>query len=125
MIAVEHVAEAIVGAIENGRGGVSYTVGDENLTWVEFMEAMLSILGKKKKIIILPTFLVRLVLRIVKLQQQLRGRESGLDLVRFTSVQTRNTFFDPSPAAKELGYGRGGLKRAFEDTIKACVRVKS
>jgi len=125
MIAVEHVGEAIVGAIEKGKGGHSYTVGDENLTWVEFLERILRILGKKKRIVILPTWTVRLGLRLVQLQHRLRGRESGLDPVRFAAIQTRNTFFDPAPAADELGYGRGNLEEAFKNTVKACLRVKS
>jgi nucleoside-diphosphate-sugar epimerase len=125
MIAVEHVGEAIVGAIEKGKAGHSYTVGDENLTWVEFLERILSILGKKKRIVILPTWTVRLGLRLVELHHRLRGRESGLDPVRFAAIQTRNTFFDPAPAAEELGYGRGNLEEAFKDTVEACLRVKS
>jgi dihydroflavonol-4-reductase len=125
MIAVEHVGEAIVGAIEKGKGGHSYTVGDENLTWVEFLGRILSILGKKKRIVIVPTCLVRLMLRLVGLRHRLRGRESGLDPVRFAAIQTRNTFFDPAPAAEELGYGRGNLEEAFKDTVEACLRVKS
>jgi len=124
MIAVEHVGEAIVGAIEAGRGGESYTIGDENLTWVEFIERILNILGKKKRIVILPTFMVLLVLRVVKLQYRLRGKESGLDPVKFAAIQTRNTFFDPSSSAKELGYNRGNLQKALEDTVKACLRVQ-
>ena len=125
MIAVEHVGEAIVGAIEKGKAGHSYTVGDENLTWVEFLERILHILCKKKRIVIVPTCLVRLLLRAVALQHRLRGKEGGLDPVKFAAIQTRNTFFDPAPAAEELGYGRGNLEEAFKDTVEACLRVKS
>lgn len=121
MIAVEHVGEAIVGAVEKGKSGHSYTIGDENLTWVVFLERLLSILGKKKRIVILPTCMVRLMLRVVKLQHSLRGREGGLDPVKFAAIQTRNMFFDPAPAVKELGYGRGNLEKAFKDTIEACL----
>jgi nucleoside-diphosphate-sugar epimerase len=120
MMAVEHVGETIAGAIERGKGGESYTIGDENITWVEFIESLLNILGKKKRVIILPTFIIQLMVRMVKLWHRLRGKESGLDPVKFVSMQTRNTFFDPSPAAGELGYGRGNLQKAFEDTVKAC-----
>jgi len=121
MIAVEHVGEAIAGAIEIGKGGESYTIGDENITWVEFIERILNILGKKKRIIILPNFIIRLVLRVVKLMHRLSGKEGGLDPVRFAAIQTKNTFFDPSSAAKELGYSRGNLDRAFKDTVEACL----
>jgi len=125
MIAVEHVGEAIVGAIEKGKGGHRYTVGDENLTWVEFLRRMLGILGKRKRIVIVPTWLIRLILRLVGLHHRLHGREGGLDPARFAAVQTRNTFFDPAPAAEALGYGRGDLDEAFRDTVEACLRVRS
>lgn len=124
MIAVEHVGEALVGAIETGRGGESYTIGDENVTWVEFIERILNILGKKKRVIVIPTFMIRLMVRIVKLQHRLHGKESGLDPVKFVAMQTRNTFFDLSPAVKGLGYGRGNLQKALEDTVEACLRVR-
>lgn len=121
MIAVEHVGEAIAGAIEIGKGGESYTIGDENVTWVDFIERILNILGKKKRIIILPNFMIRLVLSVVKLMHRLSGKEGGLDPVRFAAIQTKNTFFDPSSAAEELGYSRGNLERAFKDTVEACL----
>lgn len=124
IIAVEHVGEAIVGAIEKGTGGHSYTIGDENLTWVEFLERILSILGKRKRIVIVPTWLIRLILRLVGLHHRLRGREGGLDPARFAAVQTRNTFFDSAPAAEALGYSRGDLEEAFKDTVEACLRVR-
>jgi dihydroflavonol-4-reductase len=124
MIAVEHVGEAIVGAIERGRGGDSYTIGDENLTWIEFLKRILNILGRKKRVIILPNFIIRLVLGIVKLQHRIRGKESGLDPSMLAVLQTRDTFFDPSPSARELGYGRGNLDKAFADTVAACLSGK-
>lgn len=124
MIAVEAVGEAVVGAIETGKGGQYYTIGDENITWVEFIERILEIIGKKKKVIIVPTFVLRFMTRIVRLQQRLRGKESGLNPVKFVAMQTKNTFFDPSPAIEELGYRRGNLQEALEDTVEACLRVK-
>lgn len=124
MIAVEAVGKAVVGAIETGKGGETYTIGDENITWVEFIERILEIIGKKKKVIILPTFVLRFMMRIVRLQERLRGKESGLNPVKFVAMQTKNTFFDPSPAIEELGYRRGNLQEAVEDTVEACLRVK-
>jgi len=64
------------------------------------------------------------MMRIVRLQERLRGKESGLNPVKFVAMQTKNTFFDPSPAIEELGYRRGNLQEAVEDTVEACLRVK-
>ena len=37
MISVIHVAEAIVGALEEGKAGEIYLVGDENISWVDWL----------------------------------------------------------------------------------------
>jgi nucleoside-diphosphate-sugar epimerase len=124
MIAVEHVAEAIVGAVEVGKGGERYTIGDENLTWADFLEELSDILGRKKRVITIPTFLVRVLTMLLRLTHKLQGKESGLDPVRFTDIQTLNTFFDPSPSIAALGYGRGGLRKAFRETVDACLGSK-
>ncbi len=121
MIAVEHVAEAIVGAIERGVGGERYPVGDENLTWVAWLDRLTALVGKRKRVITLPTGIVRFGARFLALSHRRQGRESGLNLVKFIDVQTRNTFFDPTPSCETLGYGRGGLDEALAKMVKACL----
>jgi hypothetical protein len=121
-IAVGHVAAAIAGAIERGRGGERYTIGDENLTWRELLGRIARTLGKHKEVITLPDFLVRTAAAAIKLLHSLQGREGGLDPVRFMDVQTCNTFFDPGSSRRALGYGSGGLDKAIADTVAACRR---
>ena len=123
MIAVEHVAEAIAGAIERGVGGERYPVGDENLTWAAWLERLTAMLGKRKRVITIPKGLVRFAASFLTLWHRYQGRESGLDPVKFVDVQTRNTFFDPAPSREALGYGRGGLDEALAKTVEACLRV--
>jgi nucleoside-diphosphate-sugar epimerase len=121
MIAVQHVGEAIVGAIERGRGGERYLVGDENLKWTDFL-SRLSLLaaGKRKPVITIPTFLFRLKMQSVARRHKSSGKESGLDPAAFTQLMTANTFFDPGPSRRALGYGQGGLDGALRDTVEAC-----
>ena len=121
-IAVEHVAEAIAGAVEQGRGGERYTIGDENLTWRDLLGRIARILGKRKEVITLPDFAVRAAAAAIKLLHSLQGREGGLDPVRFTDLQIAETFFDPAPSRVALGYGCGGLDKALADTVAVCRR---
>jgi dihydroflavonol-4-reductase len=121
MIAVKHVANAIVGAIENGSAGERYLVGDENISWTDFLTRLIQIMNLKKKVIILPDFSARLFAGTIRFFHALQGRESGLDPVKFIKVQTKNTFFDPEPSRKVLGYGKGGLNQALEETVMACL----
>jgi len=120
MIAVEHVAEAIAGAIEQGRPGERYLIGDENLTWVEFLARLGRAVGRRKRVLTLPNWAVLPALFGVKLLHRLQGKEGGLDPIRLLELQTINTFFDPEPSRRALGYGSGGLDRALAETVEAC-----
>jgi hypothetical protein len=59
---------------------------------------------------------------LVELYFKLQGRESGLEGVSFVKLQTAKTYFDPSPSREALGYGKGGLKKAFVETVRACLK---
>lgn len=120
MIAVEHVAEAIAGAIENGNGSRIYTVGDENVLWKDMLNSMMNAMGIKKKIIIIPVFLLKITMFFLRVVHSMKGKESGLEPVAYIDIQTQNTFFNPEEAIKTLGYKTGGLREAIERSIKGC-----
>jgi dihydroflavonol-4-reductase len=114
------VGQAIVGAIESTRPGQYYPIGDENLTWVELLKRLAAADGRKRKVIALPTWIVRVVLNGLWLLHRINGREAGLDPRYFASIQTANTFIDPLPSKEALGYETGGLDEALKLTIAAC-----
>jgi dihydroflavonol-4-reductase len=121
MISVKHVAEAIAGALEHGKGGERYLIGDENISWSEFLNRLNCTLGRCKKVITIPTFLLYGPIAAVQFFHKIKGKESGLHPMKFLKIQTINTFFDPEPSRKLLGHGRGGLDDAFQDTVQACL----
>jgi len=117
-IAVEHVAEAVAGAV--GKSG-RFLIGDENLTWKALLGRIAALTGRSKRIITLPDWPVRVGAVLLRLQHSLQGRESGLNPVEFIKVQTAETYFDPSPARAALGFGSGGLDAALAATVSACL----
>jgi len=126
MIAASHVAEAIAGAVERGRDGTCYPVGDENLSWDEMIAAMLGALGLERRVVHLPAFAGAWLGRIVRLAQARRGRESGLEPERlFTDVMTDRLYLDPGPSARALGHGRGGVREAIAETVRACYPARA
>lgn len=122
MIAVQHVGEAIVGAMERGEGGEIYQIGDQNLTWVEMLTRLSVAAGVNKRVITLPDWIVRVGMWLFEAYIKLRGREGGQDPVPFVELQTADTYLDPSLSREVLGYGQGGLGKAFEDTVNACLK---
>ncbi len=119
-VSVQSVAQAIVGAVERGQSGTYYLIGDANLSWEQMLLGLAEAAGLKRRIVIVPNFLVRLALLLVKWWHSLRGKESGLDPAHLADIQTAETFFDPEPARRALGFAQGNLQAAFAETVKAC-----
>ncbi len=121
MIAAEHVGEAVIGALEKGEHGKRYPVGDENRSFNDMLEMMMSALGEKKIIINIPRFLAVIAGRFIEWGRRRKGLEGGLNAkYLMQDILTRKLYFDPAETAAALGYGRGGLKESIIDTMKAC-----
>lgn len=120
-VAVEHVGEAIAGALEMGQAGKSYLVGDENLTWEQLLGKICTALDKKKRVITLPDWIAVAGAWGLKQVHRIKRLQSGLDPVELIHLQTANTFFDASVAQTALGFNGGGLDEAIRKTVKACI----
>ena len=122
MISVEHVAEAIVCAIERGKGGHRYTIGDENLTWKEWIKIIQKAADIDRRIVTLPTWIGTLAGWHYKRKDKKKGKEAGLNpKLFFKDIQCREFFFDPTPSQEELGYTGGGLEESIIKTIQRCI----
>jgi dihydroflavonol-4-reductase len=119
-ITAEMVGQAVYGAVERGHASACYPIGGENLTWAEMLTRLAAADGRQVRVVTLPTFLIKLGLMAVWLVDKLKGKESGLDYLYFASLQTANTFLDPEPSSRALGYDPGGLDEAFRKTVEAC-----
>ncbi len=125
MISADHVGEAIIGALENGKHGERYTVGDENHSFNEMIEMMFSAINESKKIVDIPRFLAVIAGSMINRGWRKKGLEGGLDakyLMR--DIMTQDLYFESTETAKILGYKRGGLKEAIIKTMKACYPEK-
>jgi dihydroflavonol-4-reductase len=120
MVGVDQVAAAICGGLERGEAKQRYLIGDENLTWRDWLRRLMRISEKEKPVATLPNWLVGLGLAGVKVLHKLRGLEGGLDPIQFVRLQTRKTFFDPKPAQQALGFSGGTLEQSFKTTVRAC-----
>ncbi len=121
MISAGHVGEAIAGAVEHGRDGARYPISDENLSWDDMLAAMLAALGLQRRIVHPPALAGAWLGRALRLASVPRGHESGLDFEHlFTHVMTERLYLDAEPSARELGHGRGGLRAAIAETVRAC-----
>ncbi len=125
MIAVQHVGEAVIGALERGEHGKRYPIGDENRSYNDMLEMMMSAIGEKKIIVNIPRLLAALAGRFIERGRHKKGLEGGLNAkYLMQDILTRELYFDPLETAAALGYGRGGLKDSIVETMKACYPEK-
>jgi dihydroflavonol-4-reductase len=119
-VSARTVGQAVLYALEHGQAGVCYPIGDENLTWTEMLVRLAAADGLHIRVILVPAWLIGLGLNGVWLFHRLQGREGGLDLRFFASIQTAETYLDPEPSRQALGYQTGGLDEAFRETLASC-----
>ena len=92
------ISEAIAGALQCGAGGRAYLVGDENLSWKDYLEMYFDCVGK-------PT------------QLAVSTEEHPLfpDVMLYAG---RNAVISYEPDNGELGYSRGMVRSAIEELVR-------
>lgn len=122
MIAVEHAAEAVAGALESGEQGRRYAVGDENMPWKRMLRIILDAMDlPRRKVVTIPTCAASLYGKRLRKKHAREGREAGLNYARlFEDILSRYCYFDAEPAAKALRISHGGIEDSIIKTVKAC-----
>lgn len=124
MIAVEHIAESAIGALEYGKDGERYPVGDENRSFRWMLQYMSECKGVKKKVICPPTWMCVLGAKAIQGKDKKEGLEGGLDYALIMKeVMSIDLVVEPEVldrVCEELHIGRGGLEEAVKKTMDRC-----
>lgn len=111
--------EAVAAAVEHGKAGRRYPIGQENLDWSELLERLALADGREIRVRTLSAPLTRLGFRAGQLMNRVQGKESGLDLPLFADLQMAHLFIDPARSQRALGYALDDLDEAFRLTVAA------
>ena len=124
MTSVEHIAESAIGAIEYGKDGERYPVGDENRSFRWMLSYMAECKGVKKKIVCPPTWLCVLGAKAIQNKDRKKGLEGGLEYALvMKEVMSIDLVVEPEVLDKvceELHISRGGLEEAVRKTMDRC-----
>jgi nucleoside-diphosphate-sugar epimerase len=102
VISTDTLTDAIVGALDHGRNGTAYLVGDENLTWQALMETFFRAAGDTE-----PLAVVNEEHALLPDVMMMRGRGQTI-------------YFDPDPGeVAELGYRRNDIARCAQEIVDA------
>lgn len=124
MIAVEHIAEAGIGAIEYGKDGERYPIGDQNKSFKWMLQTMSEAKGIKKKIVCPPTWMCVLGAKAIVSKDKKAGLEPGLDYALvMKEIMSTDMVIEEEVMNKvnaELHISRGGLEEAIKKTMDRC-----
>ena len=124
MVAVEHIAEAGIGALEYGKDGERYPIGDENRSFKWMLEYMSKCKGVEKKVVLPPTWLCVLGAKAIENKEKKAGNEGGLSYpLVMKEIMSIDLVVEPEVMDKvnaELHISRGGLEEAIQKTMDRC-----
>jgi nucleoside-diphosphate-sugar epimerase len=125
MVTVRQVAQGIAGALENTKGGVAYPFGYYNYEWKDFLKIVHKHMGypATRKIITIPSFLFALQGAQINKAHKKKGTEGGLDMVKFTKLQTANLFIEPEEGAIRLGVTDDNIDDAIGQSVRLSLDI--
>jgi dihydroflavonol-4-reductase len=120
VVSVEMVAKAVLGSLENQIPGNRWVVGGQNVSWKEMITLMADALGKKRRVVSVPNWLVRSFASLVWVYFKIARKQSGLNIFHFIETQTSQTYLETEESKKVLNYAESNIPKAMKDTVDAC-----
>ena len=120
VVSVRNVGLAIANSLKLTTTNTIYQVADINMTWKQWLEALRIDQTKAIRVISVPKLLLKIGVFFVGLQHKLQGKESGLDIVPFVDLQSKETFLPLEEAKAKLQYSKYDIAEDFKDTVALC-----
>lgn len=114
---VKDVAAGLCNALNMGRIGEMYILGNENLSYKEATGLIAEVAGVKPPSLKVPSLLVRFAGRMGSLMGHLTGKAPKVSYP-VAKISLIDQYYDPSKARKELKLPETPIRTAVEDSMK-------
>lgn len=114
---VKDIAQATISSIDKGKTGEIYILGGKYHTIKELSDLILEAKGVKRRLVVVPDFMVLLGLPFVKLFSLLSNKPPLYDKVYLDILKDGNPLIDTTKAKEELDFNPRPLKETIEDYI--------
>jgi nucleoside-diphosphate-sugar epimerase/ferredoxin len=130
MVTRKQVAQALAGALEKTEGGKCWPIGYYNMRWKEFLPIVHKNMGLPgRKVITIPNWLLNMGIKMM--EKSIRGgegedghkTEGGINLSRFSDIQSADCFIDKNQACVPLGVQEDDIEKAIGESIRLSVDV--
>lgn len=121
MVTVEQVAEAAVGAIENGTHRTTYAIGDTNMKYQEFYQLMVDALEQKTQVPVVSYDEVKSIYEGIDAEAANSGLEHGIHATKSAMMQEYDLYLDPDDTFPILNVKHHDVVASIKETLKKCV----
>lgn len=121
-VTVKQVAEAAVGAMENGEHDGRYAINGYDLTYVEFHQIICELLGRDPaQVVPVPVEAQLPTMAQYDADSAARGVEHGIHLVDSAHFNARPATTDPAKTQDILKYADADVVAAIRETLQYCL----
>jgi dihydroflavonol-4-reductase len=122
-VTVDQVAQAAVGAMENGTHGERYAINAYELTYKELFQIACRELGRNPDdVVVVPLEAMLPVVEQLDIQLATQGVEHGVHLADSIRFQYRRAVTDPATTMSMLGIKEADVAAAAAETLRWCVQ---
>lgn len=123
MVTVEQVAEAAVGAMENGTHRTSYPICARNMKFQDFYQMIIDALGQQAstQVPVVPYEQMQPIYENLDSHAANAGLEHGIHMVVSSKLQTEDLYLDPAETMPVLGIKEHDVLESIRQTLKKCV----
>ena len=114
---VEHVAQAHLSAVENGRSGDRYILGGDHCKFSDFITTMCRVADISKVPPTIPVPLLKLAARFAVVKAYITGNEHDLT-PELAAMLTREACYSSQKAKRELGYTIPSMQTSVTDCYR-------
>ena len=122
-VTVEQVAEAAVGAMENGTHRQTFAINSYNLSYQAFYQMIVDALGQTEQtqVPVIPFETVKPQLEQAQAQVDAAGKEHGINLLLSQQLQEEQLCSDPAETHAILGIKDHDVLASIQETLAKCV----
>lgn len=123
MVTVEQVAEAAVGAMENGKHRHAYAISALNMKFQDFFQMMVDALGQTEttQVPVVEYDQMKSVYEDIDRKAAEKGLEHGMHMVVSSKLQTEDLYLVPADTMSVLGIKEHDVIQSIKETLAACV----
>ncbi|WP_414839200.1 NAD-dependent epimerase/dehydratase family protein [Carnobacterium sp. TMP28] len=124
MVTVEQVAEAAVGAMENGKHRHTYAIAALNMTFQDFYQMMVDALGQTEttQVPVIEYSQVEPMYAEMDRKAAEKGVEHGIHMTVMSKMQTEDLYIDPADTMTALGIKEHDVIQSIKETLEKCVK---